>query len=261
MIRLFRGDFRALAIACGESPSYAHDLCFRSMGRDVGDWTTGRPEKAIEYCGYLQDEMNRARCIYGAAEAWFWEASGAAPTIRMCRLASETASKAACYRASIERARYLVETPAQMASFCAAVEPGYQAACLRPVHGGLWETFRAAGYEAYEQGNYPEAEKQLAAAVKEAEWFGPLDPHLAMSLNDLGEVYRRQLRYAEAEALHKRALAIREKTLGPDHPDVARSLENYAALLRETGRGAEANEMEAHAKAVRARHAEENPAN
>ena len=50
MIRLFGGDFRALASACGESPSYAHDLCFRSMGRDVGDWTTGRPEKAIEYC-------------------------------------------------------------------------------------------------------------------------------------------------------------------------------------------------------------------
>ena len=35
------------------------------------------------------------------------------------------------------------------------------------------------------------------------------------------ELYRAQGRYAEAEPLYKRSLAIREKALGPDHPDVA----------------------------------------
>ena len=37
-----------------------------------------------------------------------------------------------------------------------------------PAQGGLWETYMAAATKAYQQGNYPEAEKQLAAAVKEA---------------------------------------------------------------------------------------------
>ena len=77
----------------------------------------------------------------------------------------------------------------------------------------------------------------------------------------MGIVYRLQGRYAEAEPLYKRALAILEKALGPDHPDVATTLENYAALLRKTGRTTEATKMEARAKAVRAKHAEQNPAN
>ncbi len=76
-----------------------------------------------------------------------------------------------------------------------------------------------------------------------------------MALNNLAELYRAQGRYAEAEPLFKRALAIVEKSLGPEHPHVAKALQNYAALLRETGRGAEATRMEARAKAVLAKHA------
>ncbi len=49
------------------------------------------------------------------------------------------------------------------------------------LQGGRWETYMAAGDKAYQQGNYPEAEKQLEAAVKEAEGFGPQDPRLATS--------------------------------------------------------------------------------
>ncbi len=70
-----------------------------------------------------------------------------------------------------------------------------------------------------------------------------------------------QGKYAEAEPLYKRSLAIVEKALGPEHPDVATSLKNYAALLRKTGRATEASKMEARAKAIRAKHAEQNPAN
>ena len=43
-------------------------------------------------------------------------------------------------------------------------------------------------------------------------------------------LYQSQGRYAEAEPLYQRALAIREKALGPDHPDVGTSLNNLAAL-------------------------------
>lgn len=40
-----------------------------------------------------------------------------------------------------------------------------------------------------------------------------------------------QGKYAEAEPLLKRSLAIREKVLGPEHPDVASSINSLAALL------------------------------
>ncbi len=109
--------------------------------------------------------------------------------------------------------------------------------------------------------NYPEADKQWSAALKEAEGFGPQDPRLATTLNNLGEVYRAQAKHAEAEPLYMRAMAIIEKALGPEHPDVAQSLENYAALSRKTGRDDEAVKLEARAKAIRAKRAERNTAN
>ncbi len=100
--------------------------------------------------------------------------------------------------------------------------------------GDPWQSYMAAGVKAYQQA-------------------------MATDLNNHALLYQAQGRYAEAEPLHKRALAILEKALGPEHPRVATSLENYAALLRETGRGDEAAEMEARAKAIRAKHAEQNP--
>jgi hypothetical protein len=40
-------------------------------------------------------------------------------------------------------------------------------------------------------------------------------------LNNVANIYIAQGRYAGAEPLYKRSLAISEKALGPDHPDVA----------------------------------------
>ena len=77
---------------------------------------------------------------------------------------------------------------------------------------------------------------------------------MAASLGGVAALYQAQGRYAEAEPLYQRSLAIREKALGPEHPDVATSLENYAALLRATGRSAEAGKMEARAKEIRAKY-------
>ena len=53
---------------------------------------------------------------------------------------------------------------------------------------------------------------------------------MALSLNNLAALYVAQGRYAEAEPLYKRSLAIQEKALGPDHPDVGTSLNNLAGL-------------------------------
>ncbi|MGH8547613.1 MAG: CHAT domain-containing protein, partial [Methylococcales bacterium] len=49
-----------------------------------------------------------------------------------------------------------------------------------------------------------------------------------------------QGRYAEAEPLYRRSLAIKEKPLGPEHPDVTKSLFNLAILYGVQGRYGEA---------------------
>ena len=106
-----------------------------------------------------------------------------------------------------------------------------------------WETQLAAGEKAYQQGNYPEAEKRLVAALKEAEGFGPQDPRLATTLNYLGLVYDAQGKYAEAEPLYERSLAILANALGPEHPAVAQSLNNLALLYHHQGKYAEAEPL------------------
>ncbi len=50
-------------------------------------------------------------------------------------------------------------------------------------------------------------------------------------------------RLAEAEPLHRRALAIDERSLGPDHPAVATDLNNLAGLLQDTNRLADAEPL------------------
>ncbi|MEE8122974.1 MAG: tetratricopeptide repeat protein, partial [Alphaproteobacteria bacterium] len=121
---------------------------------------------------------------------------------------------------------------------CLALWPAHASA-----QGGLWETYMAAGVKAHQQGNYLEAEKQWAAAVKEAEGFGPEDPRLATSLDRLATLYQAKGSYTEAELLFQRSLAIDEKVLGPDHPDVARDLNNLALLYNAQGRYAEAEPL------------------
>jgi tetratricopeptide (TPR) repeat protein len=75
---------------------------------------------------------------------------------------------------------------------------------------------------------------------------------VARSLNNLAALYQAQGQYAEAEALYKRSLAIKEKALGPDHPDVATSLENLAVLCRATNRAKEADALGQRAARIRA---------
>ncbi len=71
------------------------------------------------------------------------------------------------------------------------------------------------------------------------------------SLNNLGDISRFQGKYAEAETLYRRALAMREKILGADHPDLAQSLNNIAVMYQVQGRYAEAEALYQRALAVR----------
>jgi tetratricopeptide (TPR) repeat protein len=56
-------------------------------------------------------------------------------------------------------------------------------------------------------------------------------------------LYANQGRYADADPLYQRSLAIREKALGPDHLAVAESLNNLAVLSFNQGRYADAEPL------------------
>jgi CHAT domain-containing protein/tetratricopeptide (TPR) repeat protein len=63
-------------------------------------------------------------------------------------------------------------------------------------------------------------------------------------------LYRDRARYAEAEPLYKRAIAIDEKALGPDHPNVGTALNNLAELYDTQGLYAEAEPLYKRALAI-----------
>ena len=69
------------------------------------------------------------------------------------------------------------------------------------------------------------------------------DVILAATLNNQAELYKEEGRYADAEPLYKRLLAINEKAHGPDHPSVALALNDLAELYKEEGRYADAEPL------------------
>jgi len=79
----------------------------------------------------------------------------------------------------------------------------------------------------------------------------PLGLSEALRLHALAIVHNAAGAYAEAKALHERALAIREDALGPEHPLVATSLNSLARVHELTGAFAEAKAL--HERALRIR--------
>jgi Tfp pilus assembly protein PilF len=71
---------------------------------------------------------------------------------------------------------------------------------------------------------------------------------------NLGAAYCHQGRYAEADALLRRALEIRLTAFGPESLPVAEVLANQAFVLRHLKRKAEARQLEERALAIRAGH-------
>jgi tetratricopeptide (TPR) repeat protein len=72
----------------------------------------------------------------------------------------------------------------------------------------------------------------------------------AFLFDRLATLLQMKARWAEAEPLYRRALAIYEAGLGPDHPEVAASLNNLAFLLKDTSRLGEAEPLYRRALAI-----------
>ena len=113
-----------------------------------------------------------------------------------------------------------------------------------------WKAYKAAGSKAYKQGNYVEAEKQFAVALNMAQEFGPQDPRLGTSLNNLGLTYKTRGQFGKAELLFRGALRVYKKALGPAHPHVAAVLSNLATLYGSQGKHAEAESLHKQALVI-----------
>ncbi len=71
----------------------------------------------------------------------------------------------------------------------------------------------------------------------------PMDPSLAVSLNNLAGLYHGQGRFQKAEPLYQRALKVTENAMGPEHPSLVPPLNNLARLYRDQERFAQAEPL------------------
>ena len=125
-----------------------------------------------------------------------------------------------------------------------------------PVHAQetLWKELNSKVIKSYQGDQYPEAISTGNEALKVAEkTFGPEHPDVALTLNNLAQLYSDQERYDDAESLYKRVLTILEKALGPDHQNVAYVLEEQASLCLKTGRKDEAEKLSERAEQIRSK--------
>ena len=119
-------------------------------------------------------------------------------------------------------------------------------ASVRVVHAAL-------PYPTTEHPNWPAIAVLLPHVLATTEAAERLRTGLEMTaavLNAIALYYHARAAWAEAEALHWRALAIREEALGPEHTDVAQSLNNLAWLHQHTGRHGEAEPLHRRALVI-----------
>ncbi|MEI6065348.1 MAG: tetratricopeptide repeat protein, partial [Pseudanabaena sp. ELA748] len=71
----------------------------------------------------------------------------------------------------------------------------------------------------------------------------PESPLLASLYNSLGDAYKENIQYNQAEFAYRKALDLYEQQLGSDHPHVASILNNLGSLYRSQGRYSEAEPL------------------
>src|SRR5262249_39562552 len=77
-----------------------------------------------------------------------------------------------------------------------------------------WRQSAEEAKQPSQKGDRGAAERLLQLSRQEAEKFGPEDPRGAVTLNNLATLYVKQGKFAAAEPLYQRALAILEKAHG-----------------------------------------------
>ncbi|CAI7910634.1 unnamed protein product [Closterium sp. NIES-53] len=83
---------------------------------------------------------------------------------------------------------------------------GGEGAAVGSKHTARWRVFTDRGRELFSQGRLRDAERYLQRAIEEAKaGFGPSDPHVASSCNNLAELYRVMGEWEAAERLFQEA--------------------------------------------------------
>ncbi len=99
-----------------------------------------------------------------------------------------------------------------------------------------WQRSLVAAQTALQQGRYIEAKKMFQALLEQAEEdFGPEDRKVASAARNLAMLYCLQGKYADAEPLLHRSLAIMEKA-DPGDVETSAILEQLAGLCEVQGR-------------------------
>ena len=115
-----------------------------------------------------------------------------------------------------------------------------------------WKTLNDQSIALFQKGEVDAAAVAAAKALEAATAaLGPDHLRVASMQNNLAALYRMQKKYAEAEPLYLRAIAIREKALGPDDPAVALTLANLAALHDAQDHFEQAEQLYRRALAIR----------
>lgn len=114
--------------------------------------------------------------------------------------------------------------------------------CLPLMHA---QTGREISYSLSKKQKEDKEERECKNSLARFERaYGPDDLEVAKRVEHLAcNLYLHQNRLAEAEALLKRSLQIREKLLRSDHPTIARNLLNLGDLYKKQGRYAEAEPL------------------
>jgi tetratricopeptide (TPR) repeat protein len=105
------------------------------------------------------------------------------------------------------------------------------------------------------QNNLPQAESQLKSLIAMLDGAGSgevANPRfLPSALDNLAVVYRSQKKFAQAQALYRRAIPLWEQVAGADDPDTATSMNNLATLYYYERKYSEAEPLFIRALAIR----------
>ncbi len=103
-----------------------------------------------------------------------------------------------------------------------------------------------AAFPDVEYATWAQCDRLVPHVIAIARWIDAYDLHAGASgrvLKRTGQALFARGRYAEAEQLFARELAVEERLLGPDHPDVAKCLNALAIVCAERGRYDEAQPL------------------
>ena len=118
-----------------------------------------------------------------------------------------------------------------MRAALAGFATGLWVALALPAAAADWRALNDEAIALYRKGDLDAAATRAREAVAAAETAaGPDHPSVASCLNNLAAILRAQKKYAEAEPLYQRVLAIRERTFGAASPETALALNNLAVL-------------------------------